>query len=355
MTTKNNKSTMGLIAGLVIGVSAMAVGAQAAESCGDAYDGANVTLLLSFSPGGGGDRAGRLLGDMLTKHLPGNPSVKVENRAGGAHGVGANWFADNAAPDGKTVFYTNSNVLRTFVAGGDAITYDPREFAVIGGLALGNRVLVIRPEVLENLEDSSADPVIVGDTNGIRAHVPMTMIAADYLGYNLKWNYGYEGGDDLVLALLRGEIDVYGSINRADLKNLIDEGAAVAWIQSGDKRAEDYPDIPTLDELLAEKGAKLSPEDEAAYGNWLAPEVAPHLFFAPGGTPDDVLTCLRDTFVEITEDPQYDEQLSTILTDQWSLVPAEAATKVVKDASTVDEALIAHLKEIREAHGLPTD
>jgi hypothetical protein len=44
-----------------------------------------------------------------------------------------------------------------------------------------------------------------------------------------------------------------------------------------------------------------------------------------------------------------------ILTDQWSLVPAAATTKIVKDASTVDEALMARLKELRQAHGLPTD
>lgn len=353
MKPDSNRCTIALIASLALGVAA--ANAQAAESCGEMYQGAEVTLMTSFSPGGGGDRTTRLLGEMLTKHLPGNPPVRVENRAGGAHGVGANYFADNAEPDGKTVFYTNSNVLRTFVAGGDAITYDPREFVVIAGMNLGNRVLVIRPEVKDNLTDPSADPVIVGDTNGIRAHVPITMIAADYLGYNMKWNYGYEGGDDLVLALLRGEIDVYGSINRTDLKNIIDEGAAVAWIQSGDERASDYPDIPTLNELLAEEGAELSPEDATAYGNWLAPERAHHIFFAPGGTPDDVLTCLRDTYVEITEDPEFDEKLSTILTDQWSLVPAATTEDVVQDASTVDDALTAHLKKIREEHGLPTD
>jgi tripartite-type tricarboxylate transporter receptor subunit TctC len=349
-----NRST-GLVAGLLLGFGAAATDAEAAASCGDIYQGANVTLMTSFSPGAGGDRTTRLLGEMLTKHLPGNPPVKVENRAGGAHGVGANYFARNAEPDGMTVFYTNSNVLRTFVAGGDAITYDPREFAVIAGMSLGNRVLVIRPEVLDNVENPSAEPVIVGDTNGIRGHVPVTLIAADYLGYNLKWNYGYEGGDDLILAMLRGEIDIYGSINRADLKNLIDEGAAVPWIQDGDERAEDFPDIPTLNELLAEKGAELTPEDQAAYDNWLAPELSQHLFFAPGGTSDDILTCLRDTFVEITEDPEFDEKLAVALTDQWLLVPAEAATKIVKDASTVDDALTAHLREIRRAHGLPTD
>jgi len=353
MNTNQNRRAIALMAGLALGVAA--ANANAADSCGDMYDGADVTLMTSFSPGGGGDRTTRLIGEMLTKHLPGNPSVKVENHAGGAHGVGGNYFSDNAEPDGKTVFYTNSNVLRTFVAGGDAIKYDPREFAVIAGMNLGNRVLVIRPEVKDNLMDPNADPVIVGDTNGIRGHVPVTLIAADYLGYNLKWNYGYEGGDDLVLAMLRGEIDIYGSINRADLKNLIDEGAAVPWIQDGDQRAADYPDIPTLNELLKEKGATLTPEDQAAYDNWLAPELAQHLFFAPAGTPDDALTCLRDTYKEITEDPEFKEKLAVALTDQWSLVPPETTEKIVKDATTVDDELTAHLKKIRQDHGLPTD
>lgn len=357
MKLEHTRRGFSAIAGLIIGISAAAAydGAQAADSCGDRYKDADITLMTSFNPGGGGDQTTRLIGQMLEKHLPGVSSVQVENHQGGGHGVGANYFAQHAKPDGKTFFYTNAVVLQTFVSGGAAITFDPRKFVPLGGFNLGNRVLVVRPEVKDNIYDPNADPVIVGDTNGVRNHVAMTLIAADYLGYNFKWNYGYTGGNDLVLAMERGEIDVYGSINRVDLQTLIDDGTGVPLFQYGDERSADYADTPTLQELLADKGVTLSPEDEAAYGQWLAAERAQHLFFAPEGTPDDIANCLRDTFVAITKDPEFDERLGVVLSKVWRPVSPEVEADVVAQATTVSDAVDARLKEIRKEHGLPVD
>jgi len=354
MRFKRARHGLGIVAGLVIGLGAAAE-AQPAATCGDMYKDADVTLMTSFNPGGGGDQTTRLLGQMLERHLPGVSSVQVENHQGGGHGVGANYFAQHAKPDGMTLFYTNAVVLQTFVSGGAAITFDPRDFVMLGGFNLGNRVLVVRPEVKDNINNPEAEPVIVGDTNGVRGHVAMTLIAADYLGHNYKWNYGYTGGNDLVLALERGEIDVYGSINRVDLKNLVDSGTAVPLFQYGDERSADYPDTPTLQELLADKGVTLSPEDDAAYGQWLAAERAQHLFFAPEGTPDDIANCLRETFVAITEDPEFDERLGIVLSKVWRRVSPEVEGDVVVKATTVSDAIDARLKAIREEHGLPVD
>lgn len=357
MKLEYTRRSFNVMAGLIIGIGAATAieRAQAADSCDDLYKGANVTLMTSFNPGGGGDQTTRLIAQMLEKHLPGVASVQVENHQGGAHGVGANYFAQNAKPDGKTLFYTNAVVLQTYISGGAAIKFDPRKFTPLGGFNLGNYVVVVRPQVKDNIYDPKADPVIVGDTNGVRNHVAMTLIAADYLGYNFKWNYGYKGGNDLTLAMERGEIDVYGSINRTALKDLIDTGTAVPLFQYGSERSADYPDTPTLQELLDEKGVTLSPEDAAAYGQWLAAEPAQHLFFAPEGTPDNMANCLRDTFVTITEDPEFDKRMGAVLSKVWKRVTPQVVMNVVDKATTVSDAVDARLKEIRKEHGLPVD
>lgn len=352
MKVKNRIAPIILSFACIVGGFGQAIAAPS-ESCAGIYDGTSIKILTSFGPGGGGDQLARVHANILTKHLPGNPASSVENRPGGGHGVGAAYLAQATQPDGLTLFYTNSNVLRTFVSAGDTAGYDPRKFQSIGAINVSNQILVIRPEVLDHLLDVDAEPVVVGDTNGVRAQVPLTLMAADYLGHNYTWAVGYEGGDELVLALMRGEIDVYGSINRGEIANIISEGAGVPYMQAGDERSPDFPDTPTLQEMFDEAGVALTPEDKAAYDNWLAPERAQHLFMAPEGTPENVMTCLKEVYVEIAQDEEFGALVEAVVGDTWKLVSPEDTTDLVNDASTVTDDITERLREIRKEHGLP--
>jgi hypothetical protein len=82
---------------------------------------------------------------------------------------------------------------------------------MIAGHKFGNTLVVIRPEAIERLTDPDAEPVIVADMEGNRAHVAVMLIAAEYLDWNVEFHIGYDGSSDITLALDRGEVDVYGS------------------------------------------------------------------------------------------------------------------------------------------------
>jgi len=67
------------------------------------YQGKTLRFVVGFSPGGGFDAFTRLIGRHIAKHIPGNPTVVVENMTGAGSLVAANYIYNKAKPDGLTV------------------------------------------------------------------------------------------------------------------------------------------------------------------------------------------------------------------------------------------------------------
>src|SRR5262245_66454148 len=77
---------------LWIGLAAQAWGAAAYDekAVADFYRGKTVRIIVGFSAGGGYDAYSRLIGRHLYKHIPGDPSVIVDNMAGEGSSDAAN-------------------------------------------------------------------------------------------------------------------------------------------------------------------------------------------------------------------------------------------------------------------------
>jgi tripartite-type tricarboxylate transporter receptor subunit TctC len=185
----------------------------AVVSSGEApfYEGKTIRFLIASGPGGGTDTAGRLVARHLSKYLPGSPKIVIQNMGGGGGTIGSNYFANEVKPDGLTILQNSSSSVQSFVRGGPSIKYDPRKFKMIGGVARPGSLLLIRNEAQPRFTDRSAKPVVVGDTDGIRDWIAMTVWGAEYLGWNLRWIYGYPGSRDLQLAIRQGEIDMWAT------------------------------------------------------------------------------------------------------------------------------------------------
>lgn len=103
-----------------------------------------IRLIVPFSPGGGSDLVGRLLGQKLAPLL--GQQVVVENRAGAAGRIGTELVA-KAAPDGYTLLLATSSVMV------GAATYSrlpfemPKDFSPISFVAYTTYVLVAHPSV----------------------------------------------------------------------------------------------------------------------------------------------------------------------------------------------------------------
>src|SRR4051812_3811511 len=86
-------------------IVALAAPQARADAVADFYKGKRITLIVSYGPGGGYDVYARILSRYISKYIPGNPSIILQNMPGAGSLKGANYIYNNAPRDG-TAFGT---------------------------------------------------------------------------------------------------------------------------------------------------------------------------------------------------------------------------------------------------------
>ena len=315
------------------------------------YEGKTIRFLIASGPGGGTDTAGRLVARHLSKYLPGNPKVSVQNMGGGGGTIANNYFAAEVKPDGLTIMQDSSSSVASFARGGPSIKYDPRKFKIIGGVARPGSLLMIRNEARPRFANKSAKQVVVGDTDGIRNWIAMTVWGAEYLDWNLRWIYGYPGSRELQLAIRQGEIDIWATQNAKLVKDLQRDGVIQVVATEEDQRREDFPEVPTFLELLGAK--KPTGVSWQAYQAWAgAPELDKYLV-APEGTPENLVKLLREAYTKVMKDPEVDKEGDKFFGDGWRGIGAEKLETVIRDHIAIPKEAKDYITKMRQKYNLP--
>ncbi len=315
------------------------------------YDGKTLKILVSSGTGGGTDTAARLVSRFIGKYLPGNPRVLVQNMPGGGGTIANNYFATEAKPDGLTILQDSSSGIGNFVRGGPTIKYDPRKNKMIGGVARAGTLLMIRNDARDRLTNRSAKPVVVGDSDGIRSWVAMTVWAAEYLGWNLRWIYGYPGSRELQLAIRQGEIDVWATANVKLVNDLRREGVVQIVLAEDERRRTDFADVPTFLETLGTK--KPTGLAWQAFVGWAGSPDLDKFLVAPPGTPDHLVTSLREAFAKLMKDPEVDKEGDKFFGDGWKPVTAERVEEVIREQTTISKDAKEFITKLRQKYSLP--
>ena len=210
-----------------------------AEAADPFYKGKTIKILVPSSPGGGTDTVARLVDRFLPKYLPGNPGTVVQNMPAGAGMLGNNYFYRVAKPDGLTLFGTSSGSMSMFNRGGSKVKFNPREYIWIGSLTRGGSILLIRKDAKSRLTDPTAEPVVIGDTEGNRTWLSMTLWGKEIFGWNTRYVIGYSGSAEMVLAVRQGEIELWSSGNAELTKGLYEDGLVEYIAQQGTERRRD--------------------------------------------------------------------------------------------------------------------
>src|SRR3954463_10809601 len=88
------------LAGVFLAVIALLTSQARAESLDEFYKGKRLTLTVGYGPGGGYDVFARLVAKHITRFIPGNPNVIVQNMPGAGSLTAANWLYTVAPKDG---------------------------------------------------------------------------------------------------------------------------------------------------------------------------------------------------------------------------------------------------------------
>jgi tripartite-type tricarboxylate transporter receptor subunit TctC len=279
-----------LIAAIALAVVAGIAGAQA-----PAFPSRGVTLVVPFPPGGSTDAVARIMAERMRVSL--GQTVIVEN-VGGAGGSIAVGRVARAAPDGYTI---DIGQWDTHVGNGVvySLTYDvQKDFEPIGLLSINPQLILGR----KGLPDDLKGLVAWMKANPGRATFANQNAAAQTAGVLLQQLTGtsvlfvpYRGAGPAMQDLLAGHIDLL-VVQAAAALPQVRAGTIKAFANMSVSRSPVVPDIPTSDEAGV-PGLYLS--------GWFG-------FFAPKGTPKDVVAKLNAAMVQALADPATQKRFSDL-------------------------------------------
>jgi tripartite-type tricarboxylate transporter receptor subunit TctC len=311
------------VIGLALAALAASVRAQ------DFYKGRTVELYVGYSVGGGYDIYARLLARHMGRHLPGTPVIVPKNMEGAGSLRLANWLY-KAAPRDGTVFGTiGRGIAFDPLLGTEGAQFKANEFGWLGSANDEVSVCAAWGKTgISRFEDLYARPVFVGGTGAGADTDLFPKVMNNILGTKLKLVTGYPGGNDITLAMQRGEVEARCGWSWSSIKTnhalWVKEGTIKLLVQLSLEKHADLPDVPLIMDFVK------TPEQRAILRLVFARQVMGRPFLAPPGVPPERLALLRRAFMETMKDPAFLAEAEKIKLE-ITPVDGEAVQKLVAE------------------------
>jgi tripartite-type tricarboxylate transporter receptor subunit TctC len=309
------------------------------------YKGKTIRVVVATSAGGGFDTYTRTIGRHLSKHIPGNPAIVVENMPGAGHLIGANHVYKVARPDGLTMGHFQGGLFLYQLLGRKGIEFDAHKFEFLGAPVVDNRACALaKTSGITSVEQwlASKTPVKLGGIGGGAPDDIARMLAAT-TSLPIQLVAGYKGTAQIRLAAESGEIAggcwTWDSI-RATWTKAIQSGNAMVVLQILGKPHPELPKVPLAINLAKDEEARqLIRVGIQEPSNYYRPYVL------PPGTPKDRVEILRKAFLETLKDPEFLADAKKTRLDVEP-VTGEEMEKMVSDLFKLETRTVAKLKEI---------
>jgi tripartite-type tricarboxylate transporter receptor subunit TctC len=243
---------LGVLAAILALSAASAARAQT-DAVAEFYRGKTVSILVGYEGGGGYDLYARLVAQTLGKHIPGQPSVIVQNMAG-AGGLRAARNLATAAPKDGTALGMLAQTLPFDTLLGYTPDIDAGRFTWIGRLAMNVEVGVAFTKTgVRTIEDARAREVPSAGTGGTASSTVVPFLLNRLAGTRFKLIAGYKSANEALLTMERGEVDTVGAIGIATIMarhaDRLKDGTIALIYQSALERHPLIPQVPTIGEL----------------------------------------------------------------------------------------------------------
>jgi len=310
------------------------------------YRGKTVRIIVGASAGGGYDTYSRTLARHMGKHIPGNPTLVVDNMPGAGFLISANHMYKVAKPDGLTIGHFIGGLFLQQLLGKSGIEFDARKFEYMGVPAQDNYMLGVHKSTgITSIEQwlSSKTMVKFGGVGVGSATDDIPKVLGAAIGLPFQLVSGYKGTADVRLAFNSGEIN--GICNswesfKATWSKELAAGDVVIVLQNTAKSHPDQPKLPlAINYAKTEEGQKLI----KALVHSVGPTARPYVL--PPKTPKDRVQVLRKAFIDTMKDPEFLADASKARLDINPLDGAELE-KNVREVFNLDPKLIPRAKEI---------
>ena len=283
-----------------LALAATALPAQA-DSVADFYRGKTISIVMGTGPGGSYDLYGRTIGEHLSRHIPGNPTIIMEHMPGAGGVIAGNHIFGGAAQDGSKMLLSHA-IPMSEKLDPTGVRFESAKFQWLGAYdAIVQSLTLWHDAPANSVADLKTAPLVVGSFAKTHLTYQWASLLKDAIGASFKVVSGYRSGNDCNLAMERGEIHGW----TASWENLM--GTRPQWIaekkvkilvQFTLERVPFLKDVPTLMELApAEK------KDVAEFVISGTP-FARAMAVGPG-VPAERVAALRKAFEELMKDPAF--------------------------------------------------
>lgn len=295
-----------LLGCLVAGSMAVAVPCAMAA---DFYTGKTIRITTGNDPGGGHDLHSRIISNHLARFVAGQPNVVVQNMPGAGGLTAVNYVYNVANKDGTDVGLFNRDVLLQPLLGQTSARFEIDKFNWIGtpaSYADDAYLILVRSSLgYKTMQDvRNASPPL----NIAHHGTPLIPLVKEGLGASAKIITGYRGSNEAVVAFQRNEVDGIGAsyVNLTRrFPDWVKNDVVRIIVQYGhEKRLPGLPDVPTARELAQ------TPDDLDLIKLTELPLTLGFPLAAPPGVPAENVKILREAFMTMLQDPQYQADLA---------------------------------------------
>ena len=329
-----------------MGVAAMSiVGPALADPIADFYRGRTVTVFAGTTAGGTYDLYARTIARHLGAHLPGSPTVIVQNMPGAASLVAAGHVYNVAPQDGTALAGLASTLpLQPLIDPAAAQKIDPVKINWLPSPSDYGVVMLVRGDfAVKNVADMMTRETAMGTISPGMLPAVLAATTNAVLGSRIKSINGHPDIASALLALDRGEIDGYPTVPYDLIKRTyakkVEEGKYRVVLQFGAVKSPDFPDAPLATDLVT------SPEDRQLLDLVLGPLKTGYTFMMGPKVPKERALAMRKAFMDTFADPKFlaDAERATL---NIAPISGERIEEMIRQAYASPAPVIARLRAI---------
>jgi tripartite-type tricarboxylate transporter receptor subunit TctC len=287
--------------------AAALLAASAATACAQTdpvaefYRGKTVNVLIGVGVGGEYDLQARLVARHIGKHIPGKPTVVAQNMTGAGGLKMTNFLATIAPRDGTHIGMIANSFPAAQAAGLAGVQFDAAQLRWLGTIAPVVETLAVwHATGIKSIDDVRTRETVAGASARGAITYTYPALLNELIGTKFKIVTGYTGGNQINLAMERGEVEARNntwSSWKATKRAWLDEKKIVVIAQAGPRAADlSAPSIETM--------AK-TPEDRQLVELIMSgTQLGRPLAITPG-VPDERVKALRAAFAATMKDPEF--------------------------------------------------
>ena len=304
MQPRYRRAACVMLTWLMAATAGAGAGAAQTQPASDFYKGRTIELIVGWSAGAGYDVYARFLARHMGRHIAGAPAIVVQNMTGAGSLRSANHLYNVAAKDGTVIGMIGRGTAFDPILISTPAQFEAAKFNWLGSMNDEVSVCVAwHDSGVTRLEDLFTRELVIGGSGPSADTDQFAHLMNRVIGTKLKIIPGYPGGNDINLAMQRGEVKgrcgwSWSSIVATHGEDYRKKTFHVL-VQMSLSRHKDLPDVPFIMDLAKTE------EQRQIFKVVFARQVMGRPFLAPPGVPADRVAALRKAFMDTMTDKEF--------------------------------------------------